>query len=134
MFDTFEGLPSSTAEDGAVHRENQYACSLESVQNYLKEFDNLSFHKGRFPESTEGVEEARYSFVHFDVDLYESTLACLEYFYPRMVPGGIMLSHDYSILAGVEQACQEFVADKQEELIELTTTQCMLIKLPENVA
>ncbi len=39
-----------------------------------------------------------------------------------------MLSHDYSILAGVRQAFAEFLADKPEDLIELPTTQCMVIK------
>ncbi len=130
LFDTFAGLPASGPEDGGIHKENQYACSLESVREYLKEFDNLSFHQGLFPDSTHGLEEAEYSFVHLDVDLYGSTLDCLDYFYPRMVPGGILLSHDYSILVGVEQAFTEFLADKPEALIELPTSQCMIVKLP----
>lgn len=70
-----------------------------------------------------------YSFCHFDVDLYEGTLACLRYFYDRMLPGGIMLSHDYGLLAGVEAAFTEFFADKPERVIELPTTQCMVVKL-----
>jgi hypothetical protein len=41
-----------------------------------------------------------------------------------------MLSHDYSILAGVERAFAEFLADKPEGLIDLPTTQCMVIKAP----
>lgn len=130
LFDTFEGLPKSSDEDRGVHREKQYACSLESVSEYLKDFDNVTYHKGLFPESVSDVEDASYSFVHFDVDLYGGTLACLEYFYPKMVPGGIMLSHDYSILQGVEQAFTEFLDDKPESIIELATTQCMVIKLP----
>ncbi|MBN2294069.1 MAG: class I SAM-dependent methyltransferase [Pirellulales bacterium] len=129
LFDTFEGLPKSVAQDRGVHRENQYACSLDSVQEYLKDYDDVFLHKGLFPNSTDGLKEMKYSFVHFDVDLYESTLSCLEYFYPRMNCGGIMLSHDYSILAGVKTAFIEFLADKPEGLIELPTTQCMAIKL-----
>ena len=61
--------------------------------------------------------------------MYEGTLACLEYFYPRMIPSGIMLSHDYGMLAGVEKAFEEFFADKPEEIIEQPTTQCVVIKL-----
>lgn len=129
LFDTFEGLPPAATEDGKVHRVSQYAVSLESVRDYLKEFPNVHFYKGRFPETTSQVPESTYSFAHFDVDLYESTLACLKYFYPRMIPGGVMLSHDYSILAGVKQAFQEFLADKPESLIELPSTQCMVIKV-----
>ena len=62
--------------------------------------------------------------------MYASTKACLEYFYPRLIPGGILISHDYSILAGVKQAFTEFLADKREPLIEIPTTQCMIVKLP----
>lgn len=129
LFDTFTGLPKATAEDGPVHAEHQYACSLESVQEYLKPFKNVSFHKGIFPNSAVGLEERQYCLVHLDVDLYQSTLGCLNYFYPRMIPGGVILSHDYSLLAGVKTAFEEFLKDKPERVFELPTTQCMLIKL-----
>jgi len=129
LFDTFEGLPPSHKFDRGVHQVGQYACSLESVQEYLKDYSNLEYHQGVFPESASQVESSTYSFVHFDVDLYEGTLGCLEYFYPRMERGGIMLSHDYGLLAGVEQAFQEFFADKPENIIEQPTTQCMVVKL-----
>ena len=129
LFDTFAGLPPASENDPGVHHENQYACSLESVQEYLHGYSNLHFHQGVFPDSTQGVPEATYSFAHFDVDLYDGTRACLEYFYPRMIPGGIMLSHDYGLLSGVEKAFQEFFADKPEQIIEQPTTQCMVVKL-----
>jgi len=129
LFDTFDGLPKASRPDGAVHSERQYPCSLESVQSYLQGYDNVCFYKGRFPASAEALGDAGFSFVHFDVDLYESTSACLSYFYPRMLSGGVMLSHDYSILAGVRRAVDEFFADKREKPIELPSTQCMVIKL-----
>ena len=112
-----------------MHREKQYPGSLQSVQAYLKDYDHVVFHKGRFPDSAADLEETEFSLAHFDVDLYESTRVCLDYFYPRMISGGVILSHDYSILSGVRQAFHEFLGDKPEELIELPTTQCMVIKL-----
>jgi O-methyltransferase len=129
LFDTFTGLPESTPEDRAVHRPGQYASSLESVERYLAGYENVHFHPGLFPESTTTVPEDSYCFVHFDVDLYASTLDCLQYFYPRMIPGGIILSHDYGLLAGVQQAFDEFFADKPEGIIEQPTTQCLVVKL-----
>ena len=129
LFDTFEGLPEDSKQDPGVHRTGQYACSLESVSEYLKDFPNVTFHKGIFPDSAKDVPDSQYAFVHFDVDLYDGTLACLEYFYPRMIHGGIMLSHDYSLLDGVKTAFTEFLEDKEENVIELPSTQCMLVKL-----
>ncbi len=130
LFDTFAGLPKSAEQDRGVHREGAYACSLESVKKYLSGYENLEFYQGLFPDSAVDAPEAQYCFAHFDVDLYEGTLGCLNYFYPRMVPGGIIVSHDYSLLAGVEAAFTEFFADKPEPVIDLPTTQCMVVKLP----
>lgn len=134
LFDTFAGLPANATEDGNVHTEHRYTCSLESVQQYLDDYDNVHFFKGIFPDSAntdeaqEVLVDRKYCFVHFDVDLYEGTKACLEYYYPRMVPGGIMLSHDYSLLRGVKQAFDEFVSEIPEGLIEFPSTQCMIVK------
>lgn len=129
VFDTFDGLPTPVEQDGSVHRPQQYACSLESVRGYLANYGDVTYYKGRFPDTAGPIEGLQFSFAHFDVDLYESTRACLDFFYPRMIPGGIMLSHDYSILSGVRTAFDEFMRDKPEGLIELPTTQCMLVKL-----
>jgi O-methyltransferase len=128
LFDTFEGLPQPSDHDRGVHKKGQYACPMEAVQSYLSGYLNVTFHKGTFPDSVKNLEEESYSFVHFDVDLYAGTLACLEYFYPRMAPGGMMLSHDYDLLAGVQQAFQEFFANKPEQIIEQPTTQCLIVK------
>lgn len=127
LFDTFEGLPPDGDRDGGCHRHTQYACSLESVQKWLAGCEGLVYHKGLFPDSAEGLSETGFSFVHLDVDLYQSTAAGLEYFYPRMAPGGVIVSHDYDILEGVKAAFTEFFADKPEGVIELPTTQCMVI-------
>ena len=99
------------------------------VQEFLQGYPRVYLHKGIFPDAAQGLEKMPYSFVHIDVDLYESTKACLEYFYPQLTPGGILISHDYSILAGVKMAFTEFMRDKRERLIELPTTQCMIVKL-----
>ncbi|MCA9214143.1 MAG: class I SAM-dependent methyltransferase [Planctomycetales bacterium] len=128
LFDTFDGLPESTDPDRSIHKKNQYAVKFDAVRQYLSQYGGVEFYRGMFPETAAAVEEKNFAFVHFDVDLYESTRSCLEFFYQRMTPGGIMLSHDYSILTGVQQAFHEFLRDKPEGLIELNTTQCMVVR------
>lgn len=129
LFDTFEGLPKSN--DG-VHRKGQFACNLAAVRSYVGAW-NIEYHQGIFPESIRGTElddtPPRFAFVHLDVDLYDSTLDCLRWFYPRMTRGGVILTHDYSLLAGVKKAFDLFLVDKPERAIEMPTTQAMLVKL-----
>ena len=132
LFDTFTGLPHAGGEhDRGLFKQHAYACSREKVEDYLCDFSNLSFHEGVFPDSVRGdkeVEESTFALAHFDVDLYEGTRSCLEFFYPRMNPGGVIITHDYSLLTGVKKAFDEFLADKPEAIIELPTTQAMFIK------
>lgn len=130
LFDTFSGIPKGLEKYNEHFKENLYACSLETVRSNLAEFNNLSFHKGLFPNSIEDdqeIQNTNFAFVNIDVDLYEGTLECLKFFYPRMSPGGILVSHDY-MLTGVKAAIDEFMSDKPEEIIDLPTTQCMFVK------
>lgn len=128
LFDTFEGLPKPGTQDaGFLHGE--YSCSLESVQQYLKSYRNVRFYKGLFPDTAGPVAERQFAFVNLDVDLYQSTRGALEFFYRRVSPGGIILSHDYSSQSGVRKAFDEFFADKPETIIPLIGSQCLVVKI-----
>ena len=132
VFDTFRGLPQGSRSHGDTFRPGMYNCCLSEVANNLSRFDNLQFHKGVFPCTARGVcelEETAYSFVNIDVDLYQGTIDGLEFFYPRLPTGGIIVTHDYW-MEGVRKAFDEFLADKREIAIDLPTTQAMIVKLP----
>jgi len=90
LFDTFKGLPDLCEHDDPEQfHKGDYSASLESVENYLKKYSNFYFYKGSFPSTAESVKNKIFSFVHLDVDIYESTLNCLKFFYPRMSGGGL---------------------------------------------
>ena len=57
VFDTFEGLPPPSGSDVPRYKPSQYYCSLESVQQYLKDYPNVHFYKGLFPETAKGLED-----------------------------------------------------------------------------
>jgi O-methyltransferase len=129
LFDTFEGIPKVEEIDQPAFYEGQFAASMEEVKSYLKDHENIYFYKGCFPVTAKPVENRRFSFVHLDVDTYESTLACLQFFYPRLNQGGILLSHDYINHKGVKKAFDEFFEEKPEPIVEMSGTQCLVVKL-----
>ena len=128
LFDTFAGLPKCSQWDPDF-RTGGFSASFEQVSTYLAPFPGVHFHQGLFPETARGLEQTRFSFVHLDVDLYQSTKDALEWFYPRLNRGGILISHDYANAEGVRKAFDDFFADKQECLIELAGTQVSFAKL-----
>jgi O-methyltransferase len=129
LFDTFEGLPPPGARDATRFAAGQYVALLEEVRQYLSGYPEVFFYKGFFPDTAGPIADRRFSFVHLDVDLYESTLNCLSYFYPRMNPGGVLMSHDYTNAEGVRQAFDQFFADKPEPVLEVALSQALVVKV-----
>lgn len=133
LFDTFTGLPSLSDVD--LHfgekfwKENEFNnTSKDKVTKYLSKYENIKIYQGKFPDTSEPIKNNVFSFVHLDVDLYQSTMDCLTFFYPRLIQGGIMMTHDFHS-SGVNKAFKEFFKSKQIPIIELTGSQCMIIKI-----
>lgn len=133
MFDSFEGLSHPGADDGDRWRDRDLACDLETAKTKLKDCPNVSFHKGWIPERFQDVESRKFCFVHIDLQLYQPTRDSLEFFYPRMRPGGIILLDDYGFTTcpGPKRAIDEFLTGKPEQLISLSCGSAFLIRQVE---
>lgn len=130
LFDTFEGLPElSNGDNKSQFHRKQYSSSIENVKAYLEQYPNVYFYKGLFPQTANPITNTKFSFVNLDVDLYESTKNCLEFFYSRMNKGGVIISHDYTFAKGVHYSFDEFFKDKPEIVIELADRHCIVSKL-----
>lgn len=130
LFDTFEGLPKVDEIDMVwPFYEGKFAASFESVRDYLKESRNVHFYKGIFPDTAGPVKDTVFSLVNLDVDCYESTKLSLEFFYPRMSRGGIIISHDYITAPGVKKAFDDFFEGKTEPVLETAGSQCLVVKV-----
>jgi len=95
----------------------------------LAQEKNVHIYKGLFPETAGPVTDKKFSLVNLDVDTYESTKKCLEFFYPRMNAGGVIISHDYLTVPGVRKAVDEYFQDKPEPVVETAASQCIVVKV-----
>ncbi len=133
IFDSFEGLSEPRPEDRGGVDEDPYlspmfqlaqrgwfAASLDLVRQGLAEYPGVSYHPGWIPASFAGLPEQRYRFVHLDLDLHDPTLGALEYFYPRLVPGAVIVCDDYQ-WPGERKAIHDFCA-RQGISFEATPT------------
>lgn len=127
LFDTFEELPNPNDLYSKKHTRHMWD-SLPFVKGLLKDYKNVFFYRGFFPDTAKPLKDVRFSFVHLDVDEYSSTSSGLEFFYPRMNKCGIIISHDYITTKGVRKAFDDFFKDKAEPIIELSESQCMIVR------
>lgn len=131
LFDTFSGLPKGDPSIEHFEEGGFSETSFESVQEFFKDCDNVVFHPGFFPDTADAIKDKSFCLVYIDADIYQSIKDCLEFFYDKMVLGGIMLFDDYGWerCPGVKKAMTEFLIDKDEVPIMTARYQCMLIKL-----
>ena len=128
LFDTFEGLPGEVGENDGRFKKGMFMANEGKVRERLSKYPAVTIYPGIFPNTAEPIKDLKFSFVHLDVDLYGATKRALEFFYPRMLSGGRILSHDYGQCEGVWRAFDEFIVGKPEKLQPMEATQVLLVK------
>lgn len=117
LFDTFSGfderdIVGHEQTDSIEFRKvtNLRDTSEEIALNNIGYRANAIVRKGYFPDTAVGLEDERFAFVSLDTDLYKPILAGLEFFWPRLNPGGYIFVDDlrHPKLRGVRRAVIEF--------------------------
>ena len=98
LADTFSGVVKAGAND-AYYRGGEHAdTSPKIVQRLLEELeiDNAELLCGVFPDETgERIRTRRFSLVHIDVDVYQSARDTVEWVWPSLAVGGVVVYDDY---------------------------------------
>lgn len=115
MYDSFEGVPQCGPEDPREWIEltgltkdpaHPVACGrivnpISSVKANMVKWgvkdSQIVYHVGWFEEvlPTEKNTPEKIALLRIDVDLFKSTEVVMEYLYPRVVPGGYVISDDW---------------------------------------
>lgn len=114
LFDTFEGFDKRDVEldqeRGLSNGDRDFSnTTIDLVLARMIRPENCIIKKGYFPDTAIGLDE-QFVFVSLDADLYKPTIEGLEYFYPRLQPGGYIFIHDYNYdgFEGPKEAVQKF--------------------------
>ena len=132
LYDTFEGMTEPTDEDlsfkGNTALEtykdkegNWCYSSLEEVKNniarvnYPQEY--LNFVKGKVEETIPNKAiPKKIALLRLDTDWYESTKHEMEYLFPKLVKGGIIIIDDYGHWTGCKKAVDEYISENNIKL------------------
>lgn len=136
LFDSFEGLPEPTAEDGAMAAEysgDRAGGALDPIGQCVGPLDvvkELFFEKLRVDPSRVHIRQgwfqqtlpaARHEIgpiavLRLDGDWYDSTKVCLENLYDLVIAGGFVVIDDYGYWEGCRRAVDEFFAARKLEV------------------
>jgi len=136
LLDTFTGLDErySTPEEQSSDLNNKYLANKDTlyqqVQQTFKGF-NVEIIKGAVPDTLSQVTSDKIAYLSVDMNCVAPEVAALEFFWDKMVRGGIIILDDYGYANAFpeqKKAHDEFAASKGVEILTLPTCQGMIIK------
>jgi hypothetical protein len=142
-FDTFGKFPETSFQDDEKAR-TQFIDSAGSdsisKEQLLKILDNKGLNKHveliegditeTVPEYVKANPELKISLLNLDTDIYEPAVSILEYLYPKITKGGILMLDDYGTHPGETKAVDEFFKNKDIQIkkFSFAMTPCYIIK------
>lgn len=124
MFDSWQGLPNTTEEDGQASDKWQgnVVGSPRRVTRVMKQLhiepQRLHFHAGWFQDTFPHVSIPEIAILHIDCDFYDPTKLCLDTWFPKVVSGGFVQFDDYDAFIGCRKAADEFLSAHSELRME----------------
>jgi len=117
VIDSFEGLAEPTKPDMAEDYMEQGECNIGGLEKYLKTFEGTDFSPPTEiykmwidANSLKSIKERKVSILFLDLDHYQPTKDCLEYFFSWIKEDGIVVVHDYDFVRcpGIKTCCDDF--------------------------
>ena len=133
LFDSFEGMKQVNSTQDRHEVGDFSDTSYEQVERLLAG-DNkqvsIIMKKGWIPETFAGIEDESFTFVHLDLDLHDPIVDSLNFIYPRLAQGGVIVFDDYGFAScpGARKAVDQFFSNTKENILVLSTGQAIIEK------
>lgn len=131
LIDTFSGLvPAQVSPEDRAAFWNEYGDTHDAVVASFRPFPNVTVVRGVVPDCLPSLPVERVAYLSIDMNCVAPEIAALEFFWPRMTPGGVIILDDYGF-AGHEaqkQAADAFAQHHGVDLLPLPTGQALLLK------
>ncbi len=137
LFDTWDGLDERHLTENERNNQTKldhfkpyYSNQFNYVNEHFKNYKNVRLIQGSVPETLSTVNIERISFLSLDMNCAKPELAAAEYFWSRIVPGGMILLDDYGFVSYEDQkrGFDSFAKKHGLEILALPTGQGLLIK------
>jgi hypothetical protein len=124
LFDSFEGMPQPMEKDGGrafskyTHRMEAFGHwnrgeveIVKSVVETVGPLERVEIVKGWVEETLPvyACQIGAIAVLHLDMDFYSPTITALNYLYPLVSPGGLVIFDDYNSWAGCKVAADEYM-------------------------
>jgi len=133
LFDTYEGIPAEQIlpEEGHAHQQNRiFRDCFDIAKRNFSPYPAAVLVRGKVPDTLPSQPIGQVCYLMLDMNIVTPERAALEYFWDRMVPGGVILFDDYGWIGydAQKRAHDDFATRHGVEILTLPTGQGMLLK------
>ena len=124
LIDSWGNMPGSHAN--LNYQEDIY----DIVKKRFAKWQNVILVKGLVPEALSRIPSQKIAYLSIDMNGSEPEKAALEYFYDKIVPGGVIYFDDYGwTYPELRDVVNKFFADKPETLLHFPSGNSIVVKL-----
>jgi hypothetical protein len=134
LLDTFKGIPEESAlpeeQDLVAGMNTLYDDCLAQVETTFAPYDNVRIVPGLVPGTLGCVTSERIAFLSLDMNNVQPEMAALDFFWSRLVPGGVVVLDDYGFAGHELQrlGMDELAAELGTTILALPTGQGLIFK------
>ena len=131
LIDTYAGPVDDQINEFEIGvHNNVYEDTYDYVMSTLGQFSNVKIVRGAVPEILTSVPTNSVSFLSIDMNCALPERAALEYFYPMLAAGAVVLLDDYGFRGHSAQkvSADEFARSIDRSILSLPTGQGLFIK------
>ncbi len=133
LMDTFNGLVEAqlTEKERAQGKTGGgYQECYDEVVKTFRDYPNVKIIRGSIPETLPRVESKKIAYLYIDMNSAAPEIAAAEYFWNKLVPGGVIILDDYGHLGFEEQryAFDDFAKRKGIDILCIPTGQGLIMR------
>ena len=131
LLDTFRGFPDELKGSALAHDISRYDDCYEDVVRTFAPYPNAVVVRGAVPETLSHVNSEKVAYLSIDMNHPQPEIAAMRFFWPRLVPGAVVVLDDYAYSEEYSAQKQAFDALAEEigfSILTLPTGQGMIVK------
>ena len=144
LLDTFSGLdlegasaadtnPNAKAHNEKMLESGFYVQGVEGVRENFSEWKNVNIVVGAVPATLSQIDSKEIAFASIDMNTAPPEVAAMEFLWPRLVTGAMVLLDDYAYYGyeAQHEAINKFATEKDCQVLSLPTGQGLVVKSPD---
>jgi O-methyltransferase len=135
LFDTYCGIPEAQMsederEERIKHNESSYEECYDTAVRNFSPWPRCRLVRGLVPDTLKEVNITKVAYLHIDMNIAAPERDAMEFFWDKVVPGGVILLDDYGFLTFRPQydSANEFARSKGVMIATLPTGQGLIFK------